>query len=653
MLPAESQESGPLGGIYRAVPLHKRDKGAPLRLNLLVQDNAEAVGGPFVLLRDLADASVYLGCITDSGGTVREWIEIWVQNLENFASSFPAHQDAASNASLNERWSARAASFRDIEPEVFILTGWESAHPLPIFFDLNQKALVHPTDKATGYSWELCRDFFLLKSRGLPDFATTLTRYLHLAKSGDAKLLPATSASPETDATQPLTEALGHLLPLNPSGGLMMVRSFAPIGFEDWVELLSGKAWKGVEHGKKAIKPTGIYRTLQDAAAIQQGGGHLFLGNQGRAGRIAETYHLKVHLMISAMRLVREHVRAQQCPFLNISDASFRVRLSDSDPSLPYFWNFKVSLVQPSEAIALAIESTDARYFIPARFGETSIFRPPTATIPVDGSGTVRIRKVNAGTSDQVSLEGTFATQERLAISASDLLWLRLTLPSGRIDLYANIDAGPGGAPGEVRFRTIPQRLPEASVFALRQAEGVSFSTVSFQTLPLFSTPCDLYALGVLAIRTLLVDEEVPLPIALDEMLGLAREVAAADDHDAPLSNRVAALIAADPRRAQVLGPQRLLSEPIAADEITRLFPADLWWKTIALIVRFFPGVGPDSLCRDLGDAPALALENIFDEPLGELESLILRSRSLLVLDWSANREVGSVIRQFLSRYGG
>ena len=98
MLPSESTETSPLGGVYRAVPLYRRDKTAPLRLCVVVQDNAEAVGGPFILLRDLADASVYLGCIIDAGLTVREWIEIWVQNLENFSASFPAYRQSAMEA---------------------------------------------------------------------------------------------------------------------------------------------------------------------------------------------------------------------------------------------------------------------------------------------------------------------------------------------------------------------------------------------------------------------------------------------------------------------------------------------------------------------------------------------------------------------------
>lgn len=654
MLSAEQKETGTLGGGYRAIALHRGDQGASLRLCLIVQQAAEAVGGPFVLLRDLADASVYLGCIMDAAAAVREWTEISVQNVEHFTATFAAYEQAESNRTLDARWARRADAIRQIEPETFISAGWETQHPLPIFFDLSLSGPVHPIDKASGKGWELCLDDALLKSKGLPEYSQSLVRYLSLPDAGaDVPLLPVTSGAPENEATERLAHAVGNLVPFNPAGGLMMVRSYAPIALEEWIDILSGKSWKGVEHGKKVFKPTGLYRTLQDPNVIRQGGGHLFLGRHGRAGQIVEGYHLKLHLLAAAVRLVRAYVQAHQVPFLNINAESFRVRLADSDPALPFLWNFKTTLVTPGEAIALPIESTELRYFVPARFGETSIYRPNALSLPVQGRGSIRIRKVLSGNDEEVSLEGTLTTQEKLAIGENDLLRLRLALPSGRIDLYANLAPSEGAAPGEARFRTVPQRLSDAAMIALREAEGVPLSNVSFETLPLLSTPCDLYALGVLAVRALLVDEETSLPIALDEMLSLARQVAAAHDPTIPIEKRVAAIASADPQRGAALGPHRLIHEKTAPEEAVRLFPSELWWDTISLLVRFFPGLGPDSLCRDFGDAPALALEAVFDEPLAALEKLIVRSRSLIVIDWNANREMGAVIRKILSRHGG
>ena len=77
------------------------------------------------------------------------------------------------------------------------------------------------------------------------------------------------------------------------------------------------------------------------------------------------------------------------------------------------------------------------------------------------------------------------------------------------------------------------------------------------------------------------------------------------------------------------------------------MLPMPLWMDALAVIVRLFPGIGPDSLCRDLGDAPALALENIFTQPLAAWRNFLLRSRSLIVIDWNFNREIHKVIDTF------
>jgi hypothetical protein len=654
MLSPEQNKAAPLGGGYRLVPLHRADEAAPLGLSLVVQDSAEPVGGQFVLLRDLADASVYLGGIADAAGTVREWLEIWVQNIDHFATSFPSRTESTSNRILDEHWTRRATAFREIEPETFLSTGWESQHPPPIFFDLNLTAPVAPHDKASGKLWQLCVDDAVLKSKGLPEYTHSLVRYLGLPEAPpDSRLLPVTPGAPENEATERLNRAIGNLVPFNPAGGLMMVRTFAPLGFEEWIDLLSGKPWKGVEHGKKAFKLQGVYRTLQDANTVRQGGGHLFVASQGRAGSLVESFHLKLHLLAGAMRLVRAHVQAQQIPFLNIGPQSFRVALGATDTALPFLWNSRVSLALPGEALALPIETTSIRAFIPARFGETSIYRPAALHAPVHARGSVRIRKTLAGDEAGASIEGTLITQEPVQTGGNDLLWMRLTLPSGRIDLYANAIPADAPVPGETRFRTVPQQLSEAAVLALREAQGVTFANVPFETLPLLSTPCDLYAFAVLAVHALMVDDEMSLPVALDEILSIGRQAAAAHESGVSLPERLAEIARADGQRALVLSPHRLLRNELTPEEARRLFPPDLWWATVAWIIQLVPGLGPDSFCRDYGDAPALALESVFDKPLAALEKLILQSRSLIVIDWNANREIAGVIRKILSRHGG
>ena len=83
-----------------------------------------------------------------------------------------------------------------------------------------------------------------------------------------------------------------------------------------------------------------------------------------------------------------------------------------------------------------------------------------------------------------------------------------------------------------------------------------------------------------------------------------------------------------------------------------RALPAELWWETVGIILRLFPGTGPDSFCRDFGDAPSLALDGIFEGPLAEFELLQLRSRSLVVADWDQNIEVRDAIGAVMAKIG-
>jgi len=644
MPPVVNQEAQSLDEGYRLVLLQREGERAPLRICLVVKASPNAVGGAFVLVRETADASVYLGAVADAAWRVHEWLELWIQDIDRFAASYPAYRDAAANAALDARWAQRAEAFRTLEPASFLALGWEAAPAPPILFDIDLRS---PAE-AGATLWQLCREDALLTQKGLPAFSTSLTRYLYQPSAGaESAFVPVTTDAPVNAATRAFADTFPGLLPLNVAGR-MMARTFAPIAFEQWLDVLSGAPWAGVDHGGDVVKLTGVYRTLRDSATTQYGGGHLFLGSRGMAGRLAEAFHLKLHTIVSAFRLVQAHVKASQLPLLNVTDASFRVSLGESDAALPFLWNFRTSLALPGEAVALAVASTEARYFIPSRQGGTSIYRPAALQAPVDATGEVRIRKVHAGQPAATTLEGTLVTQERITPGGSDLLWLRLKLPSGRVDLYARSEVAEGSVAGEIRFRTLPQELPAAAITALQQAEGVVLPHVPFQTVPLLSSPCDLYALAVLAVRTLLVDEESALPVALDEVFSFARQAAATHDPDQPAGERLRALAVGHPKVKAALGPHRLVRDKLAPEAAP--FPPELWWDTLAVIIRCFPGSGPDSYCRDFGDAQSLALESVFKEPMLALEKLLARSRSLIAVDWAYNREIRAVIGKLLQR---
>jgi hypothetical protein len=159
-----------------------------------------------------------------------------------------------------------------------------------------------------------------------------------------------------------------------------------------------------------------------------------------------------------------------------------------------------------------------------------------------------------------------------------------------------------------------------------------------------------MYALGVLAVRLLLVDEETNLSVALDQLLSLAQQVSTKYSEEKAFPVRLRSVIDEDPRWRLALGPHRLTTRSELRELAPRVIPNDLWWETIGIILRLFPGTGPDSFCRDFGDAPALALERIFDRPLAELEVLQACTRSLVVTDWDQNLEIHEAISAVMAK---
>jgi hypothetical protein len=635
---------------YHAVPISEADKESALRLCAVVREAPDPVAGIFVLLRDTTEESIFLGCLLDKGGHVHLWVELWIQNINNLEPNIQTHYETFSNHALDERWKRRAAFFARQDRSSKIEIGSETVHPLPIYFDLAVSEPINPKDKTSSELWELCLDDALLEANGLPRYSASLTRYLYVSGASKPVFLPMTTGSLQNESTQESAEVLGPVIPLNADGGLMMAQKFSPLSLESYVDLLGGQAWKGIEEGNKVFKLDGVYRTLQNSDLIQQGGAHLFSGKRGRAGRLIEVFYLKLNLLLQVFQLVRDFVRDEQLPFLNLSADSFRVSLADTGTNLPFLWSAKVRLAALGSAFPLPIEFGEARYFIAPGLTHTSIYRPVTPSLPVSTMGAVRIRKILAQKDGTIVLEGTISTQERIDISQTDLLWIQLTLSCGRVVFYANLTEGL--AQGERRFRTIPQKVPEHVGLAARSAEGVRFPNVPFETLPMRSSPADLYALAVIAVRILLVNDETTLAIALDEIQSLAQTVADKDAKDVELSTRLREVTSADTRWSASLGPHRLLNaQALTQEQALTYLPDSLWWDTIAMLIRCFPGATPDSYAADLGDAPPLALDAVFESPIAALEKLSLHARSLLFMDWKYNSEIIAVIQTVMQQH--
>ena len=633
--------TGPPSG-YVAVPIIEGQEHAPLRICALMRPAEDPVAGHWVVLRDLADARVVLGAIADTEGILHGYVEIWVQNVDRIRATAAAHRFMMTNRALDERWASRHRCLLAADPSSIITTGFEQRHPTAVQID---RASLRPLAiGAQGARWRLCENDDLLRDAGLPPYSTSLDRYLYQPELGvQGGFIPVTAQSPTNDSTLPLTQHMSpNSVPFNVGAGLLMVRDYAPLGYSEFLEFMQAGSWEGVRHGQSIVRPApGL--EVDDSALAQR----MFLSRADRPARVAEMLYLRLCALAGAVASVRIAVAQTRRPLLNLTDESFRVSVCPPRAGLPLSWGMQVKLVDLGDAIPLNAEFSELQYYLRGVVGGTSIFRP-SASEDALGHGTFRIRQVFTEKRGIV-VEGTFRPTEALLASRNDLLRVRLAVAAGRVDLYTRLQPDMALAEGEWRLRSIPQSLPEVAVTQLRAAEGIPFKSAEYEYIPLLSTPCDLYALAVLAVQTLLVKAGSTVSVALDDMSSLAREVARQYDKSISLPARISVILGQDARWHQSLGPGRWGGEQISPEVASACIPQELWCDVLAAIVRMFPGLGPDSACADLGDAPPNAIHRVFDPLLAELDTLTSKVVGLITPDWRFNREIRGIIRRILA----
>lgn len=645
---------------YRPVGLIPGDEGT-VRVCLLAREEPDAVGGRFVVLSEsLAERSL-LGCLVDRAGGVVSWVTVTIQDVEGVAGLAGAGMGGLTNSTLEARWVRMVDAFEAGWPGEAVRIGWEREAGPPMMFDPAKWAVRTIMHEASGQDFEVCRDDRVLLEKGLPAFSASAHRYLWVPSlGGGSPFVAVTSDAPA--GTMAMDEVLVGVNrgfePVNAGGGCVRVRAFRPLTLGDASKVVGGGSWPGVAHGTRLL----MLESGDVAERASLGGApaaenldpdRLFLGRHGRWGRLVETLHLKLRLWAEAVAQVRTLVAKTRRPLFNLSPASFEAEVGGEAVGLPRLWTVGLRLIEPGTAVELPLEAERTTHMLAPMGVGVGIYRPRLSAEASSGRGSLRLRSVSADEHGVVSFEGTLQTTEAPRSGSSDLLMLWLNLAGARTVLYGRVEAGEGLAAGEVRVRGLPIRLAEASRAAMTAAEGVPLENVSFEVLPRVSTPCDLYALAAVAIELLFVQEDMTLAVALDEFHTLAGRLAATGPDEASLEDRIADLFEAEPRWLDVLGPHRLGRERVDIMEAFDLVPPDLWWQVLAAVVRMLPGFAGVSTCRDLGDAPALAPQRVFERAESDLANLLIRTRSLIVIDWRQNREVHAVLRRMRTGLDG
>jgi hypothetical protein len=634
-------------------PIHISDHSAPLTICVLVRAQPDAAQGSFVLLRELPGSSVYLGGVCDKSGRIVQWVEVWVQTLDFKDLELINSREQASNDFFDKRWISECQMFAINLPHEVLATGMEDHNPSPLLIN------PHATQPGSGCvpseitQWRICKDDALLQSQGLPPYSTSPFRYLYEPEApGTKTFLATTDQAPSNSHVQGidrLASPADGIAVFNPQAGLLRVTRFYPLELEDYLQILEGRRWLGEATNSWTTRlfPNSIYAELEAWSARPKGLPFLLHGGGTPLERLNEIFFLKLSALRDIFKEVRACVKAQQLPLLNVFPASFRVCLQQVGDQFPALWAAKSLLVKPGQAYPLKIKSTEQRYFLRLGAVEPSPFLPEMLGAHFAGVGKVNITTVTTET-DGVVVQGTLVAEDYLGVDPHDLLWFKLPVGNDRLEFYAHVYTAEARGPKEARFRTVPARLSDSVTASLKRVAGTVFPRSPFEIWPLLSSPCDLYSLGVLASRALLANANSNLPVILDNVLSLSRLLCAEPADGLPIASRLRALIQQDQRLCDLVSPHALVESADTPAQSRAKIHWDLWLETVALILRLFPGSGPRSFCKDFGDVSPLALETVFDAPIQEFETLLLRLRSILAPSFSANEEIASVILEQL-----
>ena len=125
----------------RCVPLSAMEADANLRLCVTLRDQPDSATGYLILLRQTPEARVILGSACDADGNIREWLELWLQDIDS-----PPPRDAliSSNTARDKAWEQLVARLRGADPDGAFSTRSEKTPPRPVFIDTTTWLPWHP-----------------------------------------------------------------------------------------------------------------------------------------------------------------------------------------------------------------------------------------------------------------------------------------------------------------------------------------------------------------------------------------------------------------------------------------------------------------------------------------------------------------------------
>ena len=409
--------------------------------------------------------------------------------------------------------------------------------------------------------------------------------------------------------------------------------------YDEFCDLLGGigeKAFRN-EYLGEGVGPAQRLR-LGNVKSFFEGGPRLMFDAEVSGMDALEVFRLKWTLWTQACQAVSDFHRCCGVAHLRIEPSHVMVQTCEPSESVPSLWQFQARL------ISLGATALEPR---PDEGLAEEIPVPPSHGTPLyqsDIIGNSSFGMVQNGAFTMTSLdEGERAGEFILACQISHegiglsrlsprdrvKVILRHVLGVGNLSFFAARDPNSEYSHGTLFLKSGPLKLADSQQKGLKQIQNKRIHKAGFALYPLFGVPCDIYSLGMLLFRTLVVNDgqamgDVALALeALKKGLPARRP----EDWEADAESEfLEKLIEHRPDGdfARVFGRAQVFHNRDDRDpERPNAIPPSIWNEAMVLGLQMITNIDGFSICADHADFGA-------SYPAARTELLVRRAREIL-----------------------
>jgi len=639
---------------WTLAPIEQRD--GVVRACIVIEPSVASPLAPFITVDETIDAVGYLGCLADGRLQPVRWLVIWLAKAPSRPLGGTALDLPASNPEVLRRWNAAWRPWDDGGPvgPALCIPGQESCGPV-LLLDRNGGDPTPLTYGRERLKLELCDDDALLAANEHPTFSATTHRFLVSRPAQGSARFVWLSGSEQPDGVPTVVdaaEAAGDCILFNAGPGLLgagpiRMTQLDPIGFIDHCSLLHGEPLRSAlrftpspraERTALEAAASPMLRSWLDLAERRTpatDAGRLFGAGDPLWLRELEVCYLRVRAVADMVASVRDSVERSGHPLFNVAPEAFAVETAPQRDGLPFLWQARVRLARPGVARTFTVDS-DPPLRLFARPAAASL----DSLVPMHEASAFLaeglILDVSDAGSNRIALKIQIAPRQVVSVSETDLL--RFTLRVG--EHFVPILAKPLRAiVGRQVFeaRSLPFSPPGS-----RPIRAGANMSMTVETVPLEGTPHDLYALFVIACRTLLAGGHPTAhgtEAAAEEAETLARlRDALGVDTGAPESGK-GALFESPAELHPLLHPAPLRASADDRPTWPAGIPPALWSDLLRALASMRPG-WPGCPCRNFADFDPELAARVFDASEQRLEALARRLRILILGERSIDAEI-------------